>query len=256
MLDAIKDFLVHSIGAGGATALAEALKVNRTLTTLDLRNNSIGTVGASALKANARDTSSSDSDDDDDEDEDDCRDDEYDSDTKVVFVSKPRAVARGPGAVVTAALPVATALGLVATAPLPVATAPLPVATAPVVVAVALESQYTIRAGVLTRLGEDIYQFALTAGALTAEAVLAHFNGADGVTLHDIHTRFYTSRRFNSPTLDLGCTVVVFRDGQWTRGVVGKVTSSAVFITTAEPGMADFWLCRRYEFMYVERGAA
>jgi hypothetical protein len=160
-------------------------------------------------------------------------------DAKVVFVNKPRAV-------LATAPPLVAVLG------------PPPVCAQPAAAVMEVQrpaSQYAITAGILTRLGEDIYQFALTAGALTAEAVLAHFNGDEGVTLHDIHTRFYTSRRFSSTSLDLGCTVVVFRDGQWTRGVVGKSTSSAVFITAAEGLMPNFWLCRRYELMYVECAA-
>ena len=39
----------NSIGDEGATALAEALKVNTTITTLDLRNNSIGDEGKVAV---------------------------------------------------------------------------------------------------------------------------------------------------------------------------------------------------------------
>jgi Leucine Rich repeat len=39
----------NSIGAAGASALAEALKVNKTLTTLNVDSNSIGQAGASAL---------------------------------------------------------------------------------------------------------------------------------------------------------------------------------------------------------------
>ena len=39
----------NNIGATGATALAEALKVNSTIITLNLRNNNIGDTGATAL---------------------------------------------------------------------------------------------------------------------------------------------------------------------------------------------------------------
>ena len=39
----------NSIGDAGASAVAEALKVNRTLTALELQNNSIGDAGASAV---------------------------------------------------------------------------------------------------------------------------------------------------------------------------------------------------------------
>ena len=44
----------NSIGDTGASALAEALKANTTLTTLDLQLNSIGGMGARALRSSAR----------------------------------------------------------------------------------------------------------------------------------------------------------------------------------------------------------
>jgi hypothetical protein len=48
------DFRCNSIGEAGVSALAEALKVNKTLTELNVLSNSIGAGGKALLKASAR----------------------------------------------------------------------------------------------------------------------------------------------------------------------------------------------------------
>ena len=47
----------NSIGADGAKAIAEALKVNPVLTKLDLRNNNMGEAGEKAVRDTVKDRS-------------------------------------------------------------------------------------------------------------------------------------------------------------------------------------------------------
>lgn len=113
-----------------------------------------------------------------------------------------------------------------------------------------LAGEYSISAGVLTRAGEDIFQFARGCGADTAEDILVHFHGARGVTLHDIHTRIYSSRRYSTEAAQPGDTVVVFHDGRWARGKVVQGSDTTVF--AALSGTDGVWVRRSTEFMYIE----
>jgi hypothetical protein len=108
---------------------------------------------------------------------------------------------------------------------------------------------YSIPAAVLTRAGEDIYTSALAEGATTAEAIFEHFSGAPGVTLHDIHTRLYVFWSAHAQVdVDAGSTLVVYRDGTWTRGVVEKATVSSLFVKVSDT--TRFWICRKPEMYY------
>jgi hypothetical protein len=127
-----------------------------------------------------------------------------------------------------------------------------------------LASEYTITAGVFTRAAEDIWAHALASGAATAEDVFRHFAGAGGIALHDVHTRMYTSRRFNTAPYESGAVVVSFQNNTWTRCVVEKVTQFSIFVKVlgvngagSGSGSAptEFWVSRATELLYIERAA-
>jgi hypothetical protein len=48
--------------------------------------------------------------------------------------------------------------------------------------------------------------------------------------------------------VDAGSTLVVYRDGTWTRGVVEKATVSSLFVKVSDT--TRFWICRKPEMYY------